>query len=196
MTPSALADLNAPEYEGTISVRYSQIYRKELVSLETRTKLGEASRSEKQNYGEITTTIPLGSTLQNITIIVRDKDAYDAIRKMRAINKKSGTTAYSVVSRDFTATKQGGKAVIELTGVEREGNHAVLSTDTVTDAKGNLIGKYGVYDKYLVISWIDGYYVIQVKFLDMVYGGLQSDNGDSFHQGESNEPSYSSSQMR
>jgi hypothetical protein len=179
LTPLAVAELNAPEYEGTISVRYSQIYRKELISLETRTELGKATKAEKANYGTITANITLpGSTLEGITIICRSKDAYDAIVRMVGANKEAGNGKFGVITRDFVVTKQGNKAVIEITSLEREGNNVILTSDLVTDGQGGLVGKYGTYDRYIFISWLDGYFLIQGKFLGETYEGLKSDKGE------------------
>jgi hypothetical protein len=183
LTSSALSELNAPEFDGTISVRYSIIYRKELVSLETRTELGQATRAEKALYGEIKSSIKLtDGTVENVTILIRSRDAYDAIKRMAAANKKSGAAVFCVVSTDFTAKKNGTQGIIELGASLREGNALFISKDTVQDEKGRLIGKYGALDHYLVISYIDGYFVIQVKSLEMVYGGLTSDEGEIVHK--------------
>ena len=108
ISPSALAEINAPEYEGTISVRYSLIYRKSLISLQTRGEFGKAEKAEKALYGEIKTSISLpGGTVQNVTILIRSKDAYSAIKQMGAANKKSGVALFCVVATDFTASKKG-----------------------------------------------------------------------------------------
>lgn len=182
LTSAAQAELDAPEYEGKISVRFSQIYRKSLVALETRIQAGKPEKAEKALYGEIRTSITLGGTVQNVTILIRSKDAYSAIKQMAAANKKSGAAIFCVVATDFTATKQGNNGIIELGASLREGNALFLSKDTVQDKDGNLVGKYKALDHYLVISWIDGYFVIQVKSLQMVYGGLTSDEGDIVHR--------------
>jgi hypothetical protein len=136
--PFAVNELNAPEVEDKISVRYSYLYQPRERILQARVETGTPVKAEERTYGEIASRTNIGGRDVDITIEVQSVDAVICLKNSRKLEG-----AASLVSTDFKVEKVGDKYVIKV--------GATIGGQTPTNNE-NLEQYYG-RDEFLIITW-------------------------------------------
>ena len=132
-----LGELNAPEIEGTISVRYSYQYNPVFKILETTLKKG-IEKAPIKSFGEINSTITMDGTSSNVTAIVYSLEALVAIKQARRLRIAGGEVSFATIN--FTIEKNGSAYIIAINGGKVKSNAE--------------LGEYTSTDEYLILSFV------------------------------------------
>lgn len=164
ISPAAVAQLNAPEIDGTISVKWAYGYRARWAVLESRVVAGEAEKAPVTVYGEIKVTVDLSGQKQDVTVAILTIDALIAVKQVR-----SGNGTLVAYGNSFSVAKQGNRITVSLTG----GKVQDTPYEEEFDAK----------DEILVIGFLDGKFIVKFKTPEMNFlggiGDLESKEGYS-----------------
>lgn len=136
----AFEEINAPEIEGIISVRYDYTYHKRFRILQSTTV---TSTQQTKTYGEINSTITILGKDVPITVEVETEEAFLALKDSRKLNKAAGSSVFSVASTDFTIEKVGNRYVVRL--------RKVISGKAIPNSDLQPIQSK---DEFIILSWV------------------------------------------